>query len=230
MAFPTTRWTLIRQAALLPTEESRAALEELCTHYRAPVLQFIRNRVSGSEIAEDLTQEFFSKLIRGALLQRADQDRGQFRSFLLHAIRGFLIDARAQALAEKRGGAVHHVSISEPDGIDPEGPLSADREFDLQWARTVLSRSLDRLQQEHTGPRHPLFEALKDSLDGSRKVEGRQMAEQLGMSEGAMRVALHRMRIRLGQIIREEVADTVPSGSDIDEEIRALRKVLETGR
>lgn len=230
MVFPTTRWTLIRQAAASPTEESRTAMEELCRRYRTPVLQFIRRRVVQSEQAEDLTQEFFAKLVRGDLLHRADQNRGQFRSFLLHVVRQFLLDERDRLMALKRGAGQIHQSLDEGSVEEPSGSASAENEFDLVWARTLLQRSLDRLQREYSDQRSVLFETLKDSLDGAKPAAGAELAIRLGMSEGAIRVALHRMRTRLGQLIREEVADTVPSGSDIDEEIRLLRKTLEQRR
>lgn len=230
MAFPTTRWTLIRQAAAAPTLESRAALEELCQNYGDPVFAFVRRRVSRRETAEDLTQEFFSRLIRGELLARANPDRGQFRSFLLHAVRDFLADAHDHDNAEKRGGAVRHVSLSSELIGEPMTSLSPDQEFDVRWARTVLQRSLDRIQQEYADGRSLLFESLQSSLDGTRPMNGRELADQLHMSEGAVRVALHRMRQRLGQLIRGEIAETVPSGTDIDDEILKLRKILESVR
>jgi RNA polymerase sigma factor (sigma-70 family) len=228
--FPTTRWTLIRQAATAPTDESRTAMEELCRRYRTPVLRFVRRRVNNAEQAEDLTQEFFTRLVRGDLLQRAEQDRGQFRAFLLHVLGQFLLDERDRAMALKRGAGMTPQSLSQDSAIDPAGFGDAEQEFDLAWARTLLQRAVDRLQQEYSDQRSALFDSLKDSLDGARPMARAELAARLGMSEGAIRVALHRMRTRLGQLIREEVADTVPSGSDIDDEIRLLRKTLEQRR
>lgn len=230
MVFPTTRWTLIRQAAAAPTDDSRTAMEELCRRYRSPVLLFIRRRVSNAEQAEDLTQEFFTRLVRGDLLQRAEQDRGQFRAFLLHVVRQFLLDERDRSMALKRGAGVAPQSLSQDSALEPAGSGDAEQEFDLSWGRTLLQRAVDRLQQEYSDARSSLFDSLKDSLDGARPTAGAELAVRLGMSEGAIRVALHRMRTRLGQLIREEVADTVPSGSDIDDEIRLLRKTLEQRR
>ncbi len=230
MAFPTTRWTFIRQAAAAPTAESRAALEELCRHYVDPVLAFVARRVESRETAEDLTQDFFSRLIRGELLAKADPNRGRFRAFLLNAVRDFLADAHDLARAQKRGGEVRHISLTTTVITEPMTQLSADQEFDVRWARTILQRSLDRLQSEHSDGRATLFDALKGSLDASDRMNGRDLAAKLGMSEGAVRVALHRMRQRLGQLIREEIAETVPSGTDIDDEILNLRKTLESSR
>ena len=230
MAFPKTRWTLIRQAAVALTLESRAALEELCRHYGDPVLAFVARRVASRETAEDLTQEFFARLIRGELLAKADPDRGRFRAFLLNAVRDFLADAHDHATAQKRGGDVKHFSLTTTVIAEPMTRLSADQEFDVRWARTILQRSLDRLQKEHLDGRSAIFDALKGSLDASDRMNGRELAGQLNMSEGAVRVALHRMRQRLGQLIREEIAETVPTGTDIDDEILNLRKTLESSR
>lgn len=230
MVFPTTRWTLIRMAATSPTKESRAALEEMCHRYRASVLGFIARRVRNGQQAEDLTQDFFSKLIQGDFLQRADQQRGQFRCFLLHVIRQFLFDEHDRMMAVKRGAGVMTQSLNEGDITEPTVTDSAEEEFDRSWAKTLLQRSLDRLQQEYAGPRSQLFDSLKDNLDGTHSLSGAELADRLGMNEGAVRVALHRMRTRLGQLIREEVADTVPSGSDIDDEIRLLRNALGKSR
>lgn len=121
-------------------------------------------------------------------------------------------------------------SLSQDSAIDPAGFGDAEQEFDVVWARTLLQRAVDRLQQEYSDQRSALFDSLKDSLDGVKPATSVDLATRLGMSEGAIRVALHRMRTRLGQLIREEVADTVPSGSDIDEEIRLLRRTLEQRR
>ena len=230
MAFPTTRWTFIRQAAAAPTAESRAALEELCRNYGDPVLAFVQRRVTSTETAEDLTQDFFSRLIRGELLAKANPDRGRFRAFLLNAVRDFLADAHDHARAQKRGGDVRHFSLTTTVILEPMTHLSADQEFDVRWARTILQRSLDRLQEEHLNGRSAIFDALKGSLDASDRKNGRDLAMTLGMSEGAVRVTLHRMRQRLGQLIREEIAETVPAGTDIDDEILNLRKTLGSSR
>lgn len=230
MAFPTTRWTLIRQAASAPTPQSSAALEELCRNYADVVLAFIRRRVVSRETAEDLAQEFFTRLVRGELLSRADPGKGRFRSFLLNAVRDFLNDMQDREHALKRGGTVRHFSFSSEGTNEPMTELTADQEFDVRWARSVLQRSLDRLEQEYADGRRNLFEALKNKLDGTHEESGRELARQLNMSETAVRVALHRMRQRLGQLIREEVAETVPSGSEVDDEILNLRRTLETVR
>jgi RNA polymerase sigma factor (sigma-70 family) len=231
MAFPTTRWTLIRQAVAEPSGESRAALEELCRRYTPPVLAFIRRRSDSPEMAEDLTQEFFARLLQGELLQRADAELGQFRSFLLHAVGNFLSDAKDFVNAKKRGGGITLISLSGDRPLEPMTHLTPDHEFEALWARTVLQRALDALQMEYQqADREPLFQSLKDQLDGGKPTPAHHLAENLHMSEGAVRVAIYRMRQRLGELIRDEVSETVPAQTDVDDELRRLRQALETAR
>jgi len=228
MAFPTTRWTLIRQAVATPSGESRAALEELCQRYSPPVLAFVRRRADSPEMAEDMTQEFFAKLLDGNLLQRADAQLGQFRSFLLNAVRNFLSDARDFAQAKKRGGDATVISLSGEMCREPMTHLTPDDEFEVLWAKTVLRQALDALEAEYLrSGRQELFQVLQDQLDGDKSVSGRELAAQLGMSEGAVRVAVHRMRQRMGDLIRAEVSDTVPGSTEVDEELARLQKALE---
>jgi RNA polymerase sigma factor (sigma-70 family) len=229
MAFPTTRWTLIRQAVAEPSGESRAALEELCQRYAPAVLAFVRRQVDSPEMAEDMTQEFFARLLDGNLLQRADAQLGQFRSFLLNAVRNFLSDGRDYAGAKKRGGGITVISLSADSVPQPMSHLTPDVEFEVLWARTVLQRAIDALECEYAeANKAPMFQLLKGQLDGTQTVSGRELANQLVMSEGAVRVAIHRMRQRLGDLIRDEVSETVPSNADINEELARLRQALET--
>ena len=226
--FPTTRWTLIRQAAT-PTPESTQALESLCQQYSGPVLAFVRHRVATPEKAEDIAQGFFAKLLERDLLERADEDRGRFRTFLLHALRGYMADVHDFETAQKRGGGKQIVSFSNSGVMEPGHAVTADQQFELQWVRTLLSRALERLQDEYqSSGKADLFAALRKSLDSGSSPPVREVAEQLRMSEPAVRVAMHRMRKRLGQIIRTEIADTVPRASDIDDELARLMQILET--
>lgn len=226
--FPTTRWTLIRQAST-PTPESTQALESLCQQYSGPVLAFVRHRVSTPEKAEDVAQGFFAKLLERDLLQRADEDRGRFRTFLLHALRGYMADVHDFDTAQKRGGGKPIVSFATSGVMEPHHAATPDQQFELQWVRTLLFRSLQRLQDEYqsTG-KAQLFAALRKSLDAASNPPTRELADQLQMSEPAVRVAMHRMRKRLGQIIRTEIAETVPKSSDVDDELARLMQILET--
>ncbi|MCA9058095.1 MAG: sigma-70 family RNA polymerase sigma factor [Planctomycetaceae bacterium] len=231
MTFPTTRWTLIRQAAGQPGAASRVALEELCRFYAGPVFRFISRRVTRREEAEDATQEFFSQLLAGSLLDRADRNAGQFRSFLLHAVRNFLSDRRDYHDAVRRGGRVRHVTLDEADLPAALNHLNADEEFEVHWARTVLQRALNRLQQEYcAADRESLWLALQSQLDQDGIESQLELAGRLQMSHSALRVALHRMKRRLGCLIREEVAETVPHYDDVEEELMRLRAILEKKR
>lgn len=227
--FPTTRWTIIRQAAT-PASHAKTALEELCTNYSGPVLAFFRRRMTSPEAAEDLTQEFFTKLVSGDLLERADPGFGRFRSFLLKAARDFLADAHDRTQAAKRGGGVVHLAIDAAGLSEPATNQSPEDEFEALWGRRVLQRAFDRLQADYADGRAELFDVLKSSLDATDKLSTREASSRLMMSESAVRVALHRMRQRLGVLIREEVAETVSDGSDIDDELLRLRRALEHKR
>lgn len=228
-SFPTTRWTLIRQVGSPAEPEARQALESLCRQYAGPVLGFVRQRVSSTEKAEDIAQGFFAQVIEGGLLNRVDQDRGRFRTFLLHALRGFMADVRDFDNAKKRGGGKEIFSLDAVAVMEPRHGLTPDRQFELQWVRTLLAHSLARLEREcRDSEKSELFDALRGFLDTDASPPVAEVAEGLRMSEAAVRVAVHRMRRRLGQIIRSEVADTVPSTADVDDELNRLMQIVET--
>lgn len=226
MAFPETRWSIIHRAAGEPSIESRAALEELCSAWSEPVLAFVQRRIPSREQAEDLTQDFFAHLISGELLNRADRDTGRFRSFLLHALRCFLADQHDFQQAQKRGGNRVIISIDAAE-LQPMQGLTPEAEFDQRWVRSLLSRCLTKLAEEHPGSRRRLFDALSSQLDSNERPQTQQIAAELGMTDGAVRVALHRMKTRLGDLIRQEIADTLPPAAPVDDEIRQLKQILE---
>lgn len=226
MTFPVTRWTLIQQAIQTPSAQADVALSDLCQMYADPVFAFIRRRVDTVELAEDLMQEFFADLLNGKLLGRADPEVGRFRSFLLHALRGFLADRHDYRSAQKRGGQVIHVSLAATQ-IEPRHDVTAEQQFELRWIRTLLARAIEQLGEEYQqSDRAPLFETLKGQLDGNRP-QSAEVAEQLGMSDAAVRVALHRMRKRLGEVIREQIAESVPGQTDVDDELQNMKRILE---
>ncbi len=228
-AFPTTRWTLIRQAISTPTPESRQALESLCQQYAGPVLAFVRHRVSSVEKAEDVAQGFFAHLLESELLDRADAERGRFRTFLLHALRGYMADVHDFETAQKRGGGKQIVSFAASGVLDPSHAATPERQFELQWVRTLLSSSLQKLEAEYSSTgKADLFQSLRGLLDSGEKTPAKELAKTLRMSEPAVRVATHRLRKRLGQIIRAEIADTVPRSIDVDDELTRLMQILET--
>lgn len=227
MAFPETRWTFIRQAGSADPVAANAALSELCECYREPVLMYVRKRLGKDRDAEDIVQEFFARLIQGQLLARANPDRGLFRSFLLHAVSQFMSDYRDREQAAKRGGGQSSVPTENLADSPDLRVSTAEAEFERKWARTVLQRALDRLEAEYnrTG-KSELFQVIRDQLDGTTAQTGADLALKLGMTEAAVRVAVHRTKQKLGLLIREEVAETVPHAADIDEELVRLKKSL----
>lgn len=227
--FPTTRWSLVLQARS-DTGDARDALEQLCRAYRPPVLAMVRRHSRSREQAEDLTQSFFAKLLEHGSHAAADPERGRFRTFLMTAIQRFLSNASAHAHAAKRDGGstfsfdptISNVELKMPDAESPE------RVFERAWARTVLDRAMQRLQAEAAGAgKESLFAGLKEFLtDVPAPADYAATAANLGMRPNTVAVAVHRLRSRLREFVRVELAETVASEADVDEELRVLRAVL----
>jgi RNA polymerase sigma-70 factor (ECF subfamily) len=233
--FPTTRWTLIAEARLDESREARRALEELCAAYWRPLYDFVRARGLGAEDAQDVVQGFFAEFLARDDIRAVDGARGRFRSYLMGAVRNYLSDARDRLRALKRGGHVAHVplELDFDDGerryrvlLSPE--LDPERLFDRQWARTVLDRVLGRLRGDHVkAGQLERYEVLIDHVVGSMAGEGyADAASRLGLSEGAAKVAAHRLRKRYLEVLREEIADTVSDPREVDAEIRYLLQAL----
>ena len=232
-AFLTTRWTRIL-ASHGDSAAAREALSELCAAYYGPVLAFIRARSRDDEAARDLTQEFFARLLSGSGLRGADPRRGRFRFFLLGAVRHFLADMHDREGRAKRGGGHPHLSLDAGTDSAPglelpdPGGTNPDLEFDRKWAVTLLERALGRIEAEQaTDGSRAHFETLKPWLTGDRQTQSPGAAAQaLGMSEGAFKVALHRLRKRFRELVREEIAGTVDRPDQVGEELRYLIAVL----
>ncbi len=231
--FATTHWSLV--LATQPDEvgqsQARHALAALCGMYWYPLYAFVRFRGYEPEQAQDLTQAFFTRLVETDGLAGADPERGRFRSYLLGAMKHFLANARHRELTKKRGGEVHFVDL---DALEPEARYALapapnddpDAVFDREWAMAILDRALERLQAESEAKgRGPLFAELKGSLTGGEPDRG-SVAERLGLSEGAVKVAVHRLRKQFRAVIRAEIAETVADPRDIDEEMRYLVDIL----
>ncbi len=238
-AFVPTRWTLILRARG-ESPAARAALGELCEAYYAPVLGFIRCSGRTEDAARDLTQEFFARLLAGHGLEHVDPARGRFRSFLLGAVKHFLADEYDRAQAAKRGGGQAIVSLDgRPQGgttaelqiPDPAGP-PPDTVFDREWAVTLVARALDLLAAEFSaGSKSEHFEALKPWLVGQvESLSQADAAERLGLTEGAVKVAIHRLRKRFRQLVKAEIAQTVPEPGQVQDELRYLMEVLSSDR
>jgi RNA polymerase sigma factor (sigma-70 family) len=213
--------------------QSEAALADLCSAYWYPVYAFIRRRRHSAEDARDLTQEFFATLLEKGYLADADQERGRFRSFLLTAVSRFVAKEREKAAAQKRGGGRQLLSLDFADGEsryqrEPSHDWTPERIFERRWALTLLDRTLLALRMEHeTTGKLPLFDALKVFLTGETGAPPlRQVADQLGMTEGAIKVAVHRLRQKYREALRSEIAQTIATEEDVDTELSVLRAAL----
>jgi RNA polymerase sigma factor (sigma-70 family) len=227
--FATTRWTVVLQAAQgRETPCAAAAMAELCRAYWYPVYAFVRRRGHAPPDAEDLTQAFFTRLLDKQSLAAADREKGRFRTFLLMALKRFLANEYEAAHAQKRGGGRRAIALDglEPEAryrLEPADVLSPERLFERQWAMALLDQVLARLQAEMTSDgKAGLFDALKAHLAGTSGESQAATAARLGMSEGAVRVAVHRLRRRYRELLEEEIAHTVGGAEEVQDEIRYL--------
>jgi RNA polymerase sigma factor (sigma-70 family) len=240
--FNTTRWSVVLACADSGIESaaSRDALSELCKTYWRPIFAYICRRGYSTQDAEDLTQDFFTSLLQGPLLQRADRDRGRFRSLLLKALQDFLGHATEKLRAHKRGGGMQFVSWDDwmaeaPSQLSVSAQAlnswSAEQLFDLRWAATVVEQALQRLREEcQSKQRLRLFETLSLYLATDRSdISYHSLATILGITEPAVKKQLHNLRRRYRWLIHEEVAQTVENPSDVEGEIRYLCATLAAG-
>ena len=240
--FKTTRWSLILSSLDGNTDEKKAreALAQLCRTYWRPIFAFICRRGYSTEDAQDLTQDFFLMVLNGNLLQRADRDRGRFRSLLLKALQNFLIDAHEKRSAQKRGGEIHFVSwddwmaeapsqLSLP--LDALKHWTAEKIYDVRWAATVAERALARLAEEcESRGRRRAFDALSGQLTLDRtEVSYGALGRELGIAENAVKRLLHHLRLRFRELLRAEVARTIANPADVDDELRHLCAALAAG-
>jgi RNA polymerase sigma-70 factor (ECF subfamily) len=231
--FAATRWTLVLSAARgSQTPHAAAAMAELCGIYWYPLYAFIRRRGHAAPEAEDLTQEFFARLLEKHFLDSADREKGRFRTFLLMAVKRFLANEYDHTQTQKQGGGQSLVRLEglEPETryrLEPADTLTPERLFEQQWALTLLDQVLARLQAEMTGAgKAALFESLKTHLAGKRDESYAATAAKLGMSLGAFKVAVHRLRRRYRELLQEEIAQTVDGPAEIEDEIRYLFNCL----
>jgi RNA polymerase sigma-70 factor (ECF subfamily) len=231
--FATTHWSAVLTAGRNDTTRARDALAGLCQTYWPALHAYVRRRGFSPHDAEDLTQEFFARLLQHNWVARADAQKGRFRSFLLTALNRFLADEWDKARAQKRGGGRTPVSLdSETSGprevADPAGGLAADLVYDREWALALLERTMARLRAEFAqAGKAREFEHLKKFLTAARKeIPYPEAAAATGLSEGAARVAVHRLRKRYRELFREEIARTVADPCEVDGELRHLIAVL----
>ena len=227
--FATTRWSVVLAARQRTSPESSAALETLCQVYWYPLYVYVRRRGYNSHDAADVTQGFFSQLLEKNRIAHVERSKGKFRSFLLASMKHFLANECDRARAAKRGGGLVPISIElgvadAADRLEPIDDTTAEREFERRWALTLLDCILRKLRAEYVaGGRQELFDGIKGMIT-PRDLAGRygQIAGDLGMSEGAVKVAVHRLRKRYRELLVYEVAQTVSSAEQIDDEIADL--------
>lgn len=234
--FATTHWTIVLAAGRGGSPQADQALEELCRTYWYPLYAYVRRHGHSREDAEDLTQGFFARLLEKKFLEGISSEGGKFRSFLLVALKRFMANEWDRANREKRGGGETPLSLDWQDAetryqINPADHLSPDKLYDRAWATVVLERVITRLRDEHGAEgKADLYEKLKPFLMlGGNEIPYAEAAAELKMSEGAVRVAVHRLRKRYRELLREEIARTLAHPAQADQEMQALFSAL-TGR
>jgi RNA polymerase sigma-70 factor (ECF subfamily) len=230
----TTNWSVVLKARSDESALASHALEVLCETYWYPVYAFVRRRGHGPADAEDLTQSYFERFLEKAWVRDVRPDKGRFRAFLLTSVRNFLLNERDRERTVKRGSgrpvaSLDGMTAEERYRLEPADTVTPETLFDRAWARQVMARSLDRLREEATalagsGER---FDQLKAHITGDDSgLAYRELARCWNVSEPTVRSAVHRLRRRLGRILREEIAATVAASSDIDRELRHLLAVV----
>jgi RNA polymerase sigma-70 factor (ECF subfamily) len=216
--------------------EARTALETLCRAYWYPLYAYLRRMGQAPHDAEDLVQEFFSRLLEKEWLHGADPAKGRFRTFLLVALKRFTAKEWQRTLAQKRGGSLIHLPLDTTDaeqryGSEPVEAFAADDIYERRWALTILDQALENLAAEYTrAGKEAEFTCLKRWLTADRgAIPYPEVAAELQNSEGAVRVAVHRLRKRFRQLFREAIASTLAEGEDLEEELRHLVMVLGRG-
>jgi RNA polymerase sigma-70 factor (ECF subfamily) len=227
--FVTTQWSLVMAAGQRESPESAAALVTLCTTYWYPLYAFVRRQGYRPEDAQDLTQAFFAKLLEKNYVGDADRQRGKFRSFLLASLKHFLANERDHARARKRGGGQPVISLDFASAesryrCEPADTMTPERLFERRWALTLLDRVLRRLQDEYAAAdKLPVFERLKEFLAVQKGTTPyREVAQRAAMTEGAVKVAVHRLRKRYRELLEDEIAHTVSCADDVEDELRQL--------
>ena len=231
--FATTHWSVVIAAGDAVSPQAELALAELCRAYWYPLYAYVRRKGYNAEDAEDLTQEFFARLLSRNYLRVADRNRGRFRSFLLGSLEHFLAREWTRAHAQKRGSgrpmlSLDHIAGESRYQLEPVDELTPDKIFNRRWATTVLDQAMCRLRNECAEHDKEDLLRLVEGLLSGEKGEARyaEIAASLNMSEGALKVAVHRLRQRYGELVRTEIARTVTTPEEAGEELRYLFAVL----
>ncbi len=233
--FVTTRWTLVNAAGGNSTLKAKEALAELCQAYWPPLYAYLRRRGHDPEEAQDLTQGFFARLLERHDIRSADPSRGRFRSFLLTALKRYVINEHERATSMKRGGPVPTLTLDfeaaeRAEAVAPRTDDRPDRLYDRRWAAISLDRAVQRLRDEcHRTGKGALAEALLPYLtDAGGLPSYEAVGADLGLTPGAVKVAVHRLRQRFGAVLRLEIAETVLAPEDVDDEVRELIRAVST--
>ncbi len=235
--FATTQWSLVVAAAKNDSVSgSKEALEQLCENYWYPLYAYVRRRGFSPDESSDLTQAFFAQFLEKNSIEHADPERGKFRTFLLTSLKNFISNQWRSEQALKRGGHLKKISLEisrgeEKYALEPVDETTAEKLFDRRWAMTLLSAAFDKLQSEYAqNGKQELFDQIKPYLVGNNdNVPYRQVAESAGITENAVKVSVHRLRKRCGLLLREEIAQTVNSEDEVDEELREMSATLGNG-
>lgn len=233
--FTTTHWSVVLRARDEPSSKAKESMSVLCRTYWPPIYAYLRRDGHAPADAEDLTQGFFVHLFEQDFLSHLQHRQGKFRSFLLTFLKHYLSDVRAKARSQKRGGgqtllSLDEVQTEERHALEPADYLTADQVFERRWAQRLMERVIARLRQEYVeAGKESLFDQLKDlnpAERGDRKYV--DIGAQFGLSEAGVKSVVHRMRLRHRTLLREEIANTISSPDDVDDEIRYLIQVLGT--
>jgi RNA polymerase sigma factor (sigma-70 family) len=234
LAFSTTNWSVVLEAQG-QSPAAKGALEKLCRTYWRPVYSFIRRDGTGPEEAEDLTQSFFALLLQRRNFDDVRKEKGRLRSYLLTSLKHFLVSEHRRAVTLKRGKGqqtvpLDELSAAQRSDIEPADHMTAERVYERRWALTLMEQVLGRLKNEYdTAGNTELFDLLKQLLADEEEAPSRaEIASRLGMTENAVRQALHRLRHRYQLLLREEISHTVAIASDVEDELRHLIAVLRT--
>jgi len=232
-SFATTHWSMVLAAAHRSSADCGAALEKLCGTYWYPIYAYIRRRGHNAHEAQDLTQEFFARLLQKDFLRGVAPEKGKFRAFLLAACKHFLSNERDRRRAKKRGGqrlgfSLDFITAEKRIGSEPADPSTPEKHFERCWAFTLLNHVLDRLEEEcRRSGKGRLFDQAKVFFTGETSgTSYSAVAAELGMTEGTARVAVHRLRRRYRELLREEIVNTIDDPKEIDDEIRSLFAAL----
>jgi RNA polymerase sigma factor (sigma-70 family) len=231
--FLTTHWSVVLAAQDKSSPESAAALEVLCRAYWYPLYAFVRQQGHSPDDAQDLTQEFFARLLAKEYLQAADREKGRFRTFLRVALRRFLANEWDRARRLKRGGGhtplpLDTMAAEQRYQAERDDALAPDRLYERRWAWTLLEQALARLRADYSAAgKAAEFDRLKETLTADRgSIPYPDLAAALGLSEGAARVAVHRLRKRFREVFRATVAETVSTPEEVEDELRHLVALL----